>query len=74
MITLEEAQQFASEHLRNIIGYTEYTTAYMFFNPIETDGGSDSPVVVLKENGICCSMPEFITTYGGGKRIRTIEF
>lgn len=74
MVTMEEARQIAAKWLDGISGCTEYSSAYMFFNPVEADGGPDSSVVVLKENGICCSMPEYITTYGGGKRIRTIEF
>jgi len=74
MVTLEEARQIAAAWLDRIGGCTEYTTAYMFFNPTEADGGSNSPVIVLKENGICRSMLEFITTYGGGDFIRTIEF
>lgn len=74
MVTLEEARQIAAEWLDGISGCTEYTTAYMFFNPVEADGGPDSPVVVLKEDGKRCGMTEFIKSYGGGKKIRTIEF
>ncbi len=76
MVTLEEAKRIAAEWLDDISACTEFTTAWVFTNPrsAESDGGWDSPVVVLKESGRRCGFPEFIHTYGGGRRIREIRF
>lgn len=74
MVTLEEAREIASKYMRDICGCTEYSTAYVFFNPAETDGGPDSPIVVMKDSGESCSIIEFITSRGGGKKLRGITF
>ena len=53
MITMQEAQQIAAEWLQDISGCTEFTTAYVFYNP-RTEysiGGPDASVVVMKETG-----------------------
>lgn len=75
MITLDEAREIAAKRLKNIGGCTEYTTAWCFCSPgsADCDGGSDAPVVVMKETGECCGMPEFILQHGGGERLREIR-
>ena len=76
MITMQEAQQIAAEWLQDISGCTEFTTAYVFYNP-RTEysiGGPDASVVVMKETGQRCGFTEFIMKYGGGEMIREIKF
>ncbi len=76
MLGLEEAKKIAAERLGRIGGCVEYATAYVFFsaNSEESVGGPDSPVVVLKDSGALCGLPDFISLHDGGKKIREISF
>ena len=76
MVTLEEAREIASGWLTDIIGCTEFTTAYAFYNPRTENsiGGHDASVVVMRESGKRCGFTEFIMKYGGGEMIREIKF
>ena len=76
MVTLEEAKQIAAEWLSDISGCTEYTTAYVFYNPRSKNsiGGWDASVAVLKESGKRCGFTAFISDYGGGEMIHEITF
>ena len=76
MVTLEEAKRIAAEWLSDISGCTEYTTAYVFYNPRSENsiGGWDASAAVLKESGKRCSFTAFISDYGGGEMIREITF
>ena len=76
MISLEDAKKIAEEWLGRIGGCTEYAGAYVFFsaNSEYSDGGPGSPVVVLKENGARCGLPDFISHHDGGEKIREISF
>lgn len=75
MLILREARRIASRWLDDISGCTEYTNAYMFFNPRSENaiGGFDMPVFVLKQNGRLMSTMEYCETMAG-EAIRTIHF
>ena len=75
MITAEEAKQIAAEWLSDICGCTEYSAAYVFYNPRSRHsiGGWDAPVAVLKESGRRCGFTEFLSDCGG-EPIREITF
>ena len=76
MITMDEARQIAAKRLSDISGCSEFTNAYVFFNPgsEDSDGGWDAPAVVLKEDGKCCAFADYIERYGGGKPIGTTVY
>ena len=75
MLNMNEAKDIASSRLEDISGCTEFTNAYMFFNPRSENviGGFDMPVFVLKESGKLVTALEYYTTLAG-EEIQTIHF
>jgi hypothetical protein len=53
VLNMNKAKDIASSRLEDISGCTEFSNAYMFFNPRSENviGGFDMPVFVLKETG-----------------------
>lgn len=75
MLNMNKAKDIASSRLEDISGCTEFSNAYMFFNPRceNVIGGFDMPVFVLKESGKVVLAFEYYTTMAG-EVIRTIQF
>ena len=75
MLSMNEAKDIASGWLEDISGCTEFTNAYMFFNPRSENviGGFDMPVFVLKESRRLVTALEYYTTMAV-EVIRTLQF
>ena len=75
MVTMDEARKIAARRLSDISGCTEWTNAYMFFNPRSHDiiGGFDMPVFVMKEDGRIFPCHEYYMKYAG-EEVETIKF
>ena len=75
VLNMNKAKDIASRRLEDISGCTEFTNAYMFFNPRSENviGGFDMPVFVLKESGKLVSALEYYTTMTG-EAIQALQF
>lgn len=75
MITYEEALKKAKSIKPDANLCIEKTSAYIFGYDSGKDeaGGSNSPVVIMKEDGKAVSMPYYNAKYSKDKEIKTVK-